>query len=105
MVARQSGLRAATWHKWHNRFPVHAYRSAPPNVTCPIDGAVKLIQTELPAWGWNCGCFEHKNCASLYVPAPNRIRANLSGAIGSRPEDLRLLQDPKWGTLFDTGFH
>ena len=24
---------------------------------------------------------------------------------GSRPEDLRLLQDPKWGTLFDSGFH
>jgi hypothetical protein len=24
---------------------------------------------------------------------------------GSRPQDLRLLQDPKWGTLFDSGFH
>src|ERR1700746_112392 len=23
----------------------------------------------------------------------------------SRPEHLRLLQDPKWGTLFDSGFH
>jgi hypothetical protein len=24
---------------------------------------------------------------------------------GSRPEDLLLLKDPKWGTLFDSGFH
>ena len=24
---------------------------------------------------------------------------------GSRPKDLRLLPDPKWGTLFDSGFH
>jgi hypothetical protein len=30
---------------------------------------------------------------------------NFPDANGSRPEDLRLLQDPKWGTLFDTGFH
>jgi hypothetical protein len=30
---------------------------------------------------------------------------NVPGATGSRPEDLRLLQDSKWGTLFDSGFH
>ncbi len=84
---------------------VNAFRSAPPNVTRSIDAAVELIETELPGWGWNCGCCEHKNGASLYVPGSSRIRGNSSGANGSRPEDLRLLQDPKWGTLFDSGFH
>jgi hypothetical protein len=25
--------------------------------------------------------------------------------LGLRPEHLRLIQDPKWGKLFDSGFH
>jgi hypothetical protein len=40
----------------------------------------------------------------------SRIRMNFPAAkrapdYGSRPEDLRLLQDPKWGRLFDRGLH
>ena len=84
---------------------VNTFRSAPPNVTRSIDAAVRLIETELPGWWWNCGCCELRIGASLYVPGCSRIRGNSSGANGSRPEDLRLLQDPKWGTLFDSGFH
>jgi hypothetical protein len=45
-----------------------------------MDAAVQLIETELPGRWWKCGY-----CAL--------------------PEDLQLLQDPKWGTLFDNGFH
>jgi hypothetical protein len=84
---------------------VSAFRLAPPNVTRSVDAAVRLIEAELPGWWWNCGCCEHRNGASLYVPGSSRIRGNFSGADESRPEDLRLLQDPKWGTLFDSGFH
>jgi hypothetical protein len=46
--------------------------------------------------GWNCGCCEHKKGASLYAPGSSRTRGNSSAVNGSRPEDLRLLQDPKW---------
>jgi hypothetical protein len=81
------------------------FRSAPPNVTRSIDAAIKLIETELPGWWWNCGCCENRNGASLYVPGSSRIRGNFSGANRSLPENVRLLQDPKWGTLFDSGFH
>ena len=86
------------------------FRSAPPNVTRSIDAAVRLIETELPGWWWNCGYCERRNGASLYVPGSSRIRANFPGEKmsledGSSPAELRLLQDPKWGTLFDGGFH
>ena len=81
------------------------FRSAPPNVTRSIDAAIRLIETELPGWWWNCGYCERRNGASLYVPGCSRIGVNFPDANGSRPEHLRLLQDPKWGTLFDTGFH
>ena len=84
---------------------VSTFRSAPPNVTRSIDAAARLIEAELPGWGWNCGCCELRNGASLYVRGSSRIRRNFSGASGPRPEDLRLLQDPKWGQLFDGGFH
>jgi hypothetical protein len=89
---------------------VSTFRSAPPNVTRSIDAAVRLIETELPGWWWNCGCCELRNGASLYVSGSSRIRANFPGAKMS-PEctsdsaELRLLQDPKWGPLFDSGFH
>src|SRR5262245_17828737 len=84
---------------------ISTVRSAPPNVTRSIDAAVLLIDAERPGWWWNCVCFELRNGASLYVRGSSRIRRNFSGASGPRPEDLRLLQDPKWGLLFDGGFH
>ena len=83
---------------------VSTFRSAPPNVTRSIDAVIRLIETELPGWWWNCGCCEHRNGASLYVPGSSRIRGNFFSA-NARPEDLRLLEHPKWGTLFDSGFH
>ena len=87
---------------------VSTFRSATPNVTRSIDAAARLIEAELPGWWWNCGCCELRNGASLYVPGSSRIRvpaAKMDPLNGSRPEDLRLLQDPKWGRLFDSGFH
>jgi hypothetical protein len=92
-----------------NQF-VSTFRLAPPNVTRSIDAAVRLIETELPGWWWNCGYCERRHGASLYVPGSSRIRGNLPGAkmspeCGSDSAELRLLQDPKWGTLFDSGFH
>ena len=88
---------------------VRTFPSASPNVTRSIDAAVQLIEAELPGWWWNCGYCALRNGASLYVPGSSRIQMNFPAAKrtpdGSRPEDLRLLQDPKWGTLFDSGFH
>jgi hypothetical protein len=89
---------------------VSTFHAAPPNVTRSIDAAVQLIETELPGWWWNCGCCALRNGASLYVPGSSRIRTNFPGAsldpdCQSRPEDLRLLQHPRWGELFDNGFH
>jgi hypothetical protein len=86
------------------------FRSAPPNVTRSIDAAARLIETELPGWWWNCGHCALRNGASLYVPGSSQIRVNYPSAgiapdFGPRPEHLRLLQDPKWGKLFDSGFH
>jgi hypothetical protein len=86
------------------------FHSAPPNVTRSIDAAVKLIETELPGWWWNCGYGAVRNGASLYIPGSSQIRANLPGTraapeYGPSPEHLRLLRDPKWGRLFDSGFH
>jgi hypothetical protein len=86
------------------------FRSAPPNVTHSIDAAVKLIETELPGWWWNCGYGAVRNGASLYIPGSSQIRVNLPGTraapeYGPSPEYLRLLRDPKWGRLFDSGFH
>jgi hypothetical protein len=89
---------------------VSTFRAAPPNVTRSIDAAVQLIETELPGWWWNCGYCALINGASLYVPGSSQIRANFPGASldpdrEARPEDLRLLQHPRWGKLFDGGFH
>jgi hypothetical protein len=82
---------------------VNAFRSSPPNVTRSIDAAVGLIETELPGWWWNCGYCALRNGASLYVPGSSQI--GVASDYKARPEDLQLLQDPKWGTLFDKGFH
>jgi hypothetical protein len=85
------------------------FRSVPSHVTRSIDAAARLIETELPGWWWNCGHCALRNGASLYVPGSSQIRVNPSAGIGPdfgpRPEHLRLLQDPKWGKLFDGGFH
>jgi hypothetical protein len=80
------------------------FRWAPPNVTRSIDAAIRLIETELPGWWWNCGHCALRNGASLYVPGSSQVRVNFPSA-APHSEHLRLLQDPKWGTLFDTGFH
>jgi hypothetical protein len=85
-----------------------AFRSALPNVTRSIDAAAWLIETELPGWWWNCGHLAHRNGASLYVPGCSQVQVNSPHAeipFESRPEHLRLLQDPKWGKLFNSGFH
>jgi hypothetical protein len=89
---------------------VSTFHAAPPNVTRSIDAAVQLIETELPGWWWNCGYCACRSGASLYIPGSSRIHANYPGASldpasRARPEDLHLLQDPKWGQLFDGGFH
>jgi hypothetical protein len=85
------------------------FRLAPPHVTRSIDAATWLIETELPGWCWNCGHCALRNGASLYVPGSNQIRATFPAAANlafePRPEHLRLLQDPKWGKVFDRGFH
>src|ERR1700730_3802453 len=89
---------------------ISPFLSAPPNVQHSIDAAVKLIETELPGWWWNCGYGAVRNGASLYIPGSSQIRVNLPGTraapeYGPSPEYLRLLRDPKWGRLFDSGFH
>ena len=86
------------------------FRSVPSHVTRSIDAAARLIETELPGWWWNCGHCARRNGASLYVPGSSQIRVNYANAetdpdSGPRPEHLRLLQHPKWGMLFDSGFH
>ena len=43
-----------------------------------------------------------------YVTRSIDAAARLMGKdsdLGLRPEHLRLIQDPKWGKLFDSGFH
>jgi hypothetical protein len=86
------------------------FRSVPSHVTRSIDAAARLIETELPGWWWNCGHCAGRNGASLYVPGSSQLRVNypVTGTgpgSGPRPEHLRLLHDPKWGELFDSGFH
>jgi hypothetical protein len=86
------------------------FRSVPSHVTRSIDAAAQLIETELPGWWWNCGHCAHRNGASLYVPGSSQIRVNYPNAATGRdsgpcPEHLRLLHHPKWGKLFDGGFH
>ena len=86
------------------------FRSVTPHVTRSIDAAARLIETELPGWWWNCGHCALRNGASLYVPGSSQIRVNYPSAVSGpdfapRPEHLRLLHDPKWGKLFNRGFH
>jgi hypothetical protein len=81
------------------------FRSVPPGVTRSIDAAVWLIETALPGWCWNCGHCALRNGASLYVPGSNSPDAKIPPDFKPAPEHLRLLQNPKWGTAFNRGFH
>jgi len=86
------------------------FRSAPPCVTRSIDAAAWLIETEFPGWLWNCRHSALRNGASLLVPGSSQIQVNspnerIPPDLEPRPEHLRLLQDPKWGKLFNRGFH
>jgi hypothetical protein len=49
---------------------VSTFPSAPPNVTRSIDAAVRLIETELPGWWWNCGYCALRSGASIYTLVP-----------------------------------
>jgi hypothetical protein len=93
------------------------FPSAPANVTRSIDGLVRLIETELPGWWWTFGYCQLSNDASLYPPRSPRFRQQFSrfrqqfshaslGVDGnSGPKAIGLLEIPKWGKLFDEGFH
>jgi hypothetical protein len=86
------------------------FRLAPPHVTRSIDAAGWLIETELPGWWWDCGHVALRNGASLYVPGSSQIQVDFPNAkipadFEPRPEHLRLLQDPKWGKVFNRSFH
>jgi hypothetical protein len=85
-----------------------AFPSVPPKVTRSIDAVAQLIENELPGWWWTCGYCTLSNDASLYVPGSQRFpyaTAVMGPDFRSGPEALRLLNDPKWGTIFDRGFH
>ena len=83
------------------------FPSAPDNVTGSIDAVAQLIETELPGWWWTCGYCKASNDASLYPPGSWRYRS--SSTVGpdgrSGPEAEQLLNDPKWGKIFNDGFH
>jgi hypothetical protein len=86
------------------------FPSAPANVSRSIDALVQLIEAELPGWWWTFGYCKLSNDASLYPPVSPRFRQQFSHAslgVDGRagPEAEGLLEIPKWGKLFDKGFH
>jgi hypothetical protein len=84
------------------------FPTAPPKVTRSMDAVARLIENELPGWWWTCGYCSLSNDASLYVPGCKGFpyaKATMGPDFRSGPEALRLLQDPKWGDVFDGGFH
>jgi hypothetical protein len=86
------------------------FPSAPADVSRSIDALVRLIETELPGWWWTFGYCKLSNDASLYPPISPRFRQQFSHAsLGvdgrSGPDANGLLEIPKWGKLFDGGFH
>jgi hypothetical protein len=84
------------------------FPTAPANVTHSIDAVAELIRMELPGWWWTCGYCSLSNDASLYVPGSANFpyaTATMGPDFRSGPEALRLLNDPEFGELFDTGFH
>ena len=85
------------------------FPSAPSNVTRSIDAVVQLIEAELPGWWWTCRYCTASNDASLYTPGSSQYPYCSSATVGpdskAGPEARRLLNDPRWGKIFDDGFH
>ena len=85
------------------------FPSALNNVTRSIDAVVQLIETELPGWWWTCGYCIISDDASLYPPGSSQYPYFPSATVGpdfrTGPAALRLLNHPKWGKVFDRGFH
>ena len=85
------------------------FPSAPSNVTRSIDAVVQLIEAELPGWWWTCGYCKASNDVSLYTPGSSRYPYCSSSTVGpdgrTGPEEEQLLNDPKWGKIFEDGFH
>jgi hypothetical protein len=85
------------------------FPSAPSNVTRSIDAVVQLIEAELPGWWWTCGYCTASHDASLYAPGSSQYPYCSSATVGpdgkAGPEARRLLNDPRWGKIFDDGFH
>jgi hypothetical protein len=87
------------------------FPSAPENVTRSIDAVARLIETELPGWWWTCGYCSLSNDASVYVPGSDGFPYGVyTGSMmgpdfRTGPEANRLLNHPKWGAVFDEGFH
>ena len=81
------------------------FPSASDNVTRSIDAVARLIETELPGWWWTCGYCKASNDASLYPPGCSRYRSTVGPDGRSGPEAEQLLNDPKWGKIFNDGFH
>ena len=93
--------------KLDNEFAT-AFPSAPRNVTRSVDAVIRLIEAELPGWWWTCGYCTLSNDASLYVPGSTQFpyaTATMGPDFRVVPKALQLLQDPKWGERFDSGFH
>jgi hypothetical protein len=81
------------------------FPSAPDNVTRSIDAVARLIETELPGWWWWCGHCKASDDASLYPPGCSRYRSTVGPDGRTGPEAEQLINDPKWGKIFDAGFH
>jgi hypothetical protein len=85
---------------------VRTFPSAPVNVSRSIYGVMQLIETELPGWWWTCGYCSWGDTASLYPPGSDQFPYLSSDPdFRPRPEELRLIYHPKWGQIFDRGFH
>jgi hypothetical protein len=82
------------------------FQSVPPKVTTSVDSVISLIEAELPGWWWTCGYCTLSNDASLYVPGSTKFPcAHLGPDFRTGPKAMQLLNDPKWGALFNRGFH
>jgi hypothetical protein len=84
------------------------FPKTPFNVSTSIDAVVRLIESELPGWWWTCGYCTLSNDASLYVPGANGFpyaKAIMGPDFRSGSRSLRLLDDRRWGKIFDQGFH
>lgn len=85
-----------------------AFPSCPPNLTSSIDAVVSLIELQLPGWWWSCGYCSLSNDASLCVPGSSSVpyaRATMAPDFRTGSVAMQMLDDPKWGEIFDKGFH